>query len=155
MKIAAETTEQIRERERTARRQKEKQHNQDFATSQKREDFAIELSEALAGETAVWAGSRNNREDRGGKKNDHPDQSRSKNDGEMANKLAANHGCNPDAGNQGDVDPLTEDVFVLSAVMFENQPPIAELDKMAAAIETTHGDFQQDKMMQTEDTGGR
>ena len=137
MKVAAKTAEQIGKRKRAARRQKERQYDHDFAASEKREDLAIELSKAFTGKAAVGAGCGNERVDRRGKKYDHSDDNCGQNYGEMANDLPAEHGGDPNAGNQRDVHPFAEEILVLVAVMFENQPPIAELERMAAAVATT------------------
>ena len=70
MEVAAQASQNVGQRERTAWGNEQKQRDQDFAAPQQRQHFAVELQEAFCGQSPVRAGSGHDEEDASGEKDD-------------------------------------------------------------------------------------
>ena len=70
MEVAAEASQNVGECERTAWRDEEKQCDENFASPEQRQHFAVELHEPFGGQPPVRARSGHDEEDSRGKEND-------------------------------------------------------------------------------------
>lgn len=72
----------------------------------------------------------------------------------MANELTAEHGCNADAANQGDVHPFAKDVLVLVVGDVGEPASHRRTGQVRGRGREKRDDFKQDEMMQAQNRGG-